>query len=96
VVVPIEIKTSNDPLEKNQGSIVQLLAYMRQILKEQQDRRFVFGILLFHRSLSLWYCDRSGVLGTSCLIDIDKVRFSPVSNSPIRTNFFRTHCAWFK
>jgi len=87
---------SEAPVEDRRGSIVRLLAYMRQILKEQQDRRFVFGIFLFHRSLSLWYCDRSGVLGTSCLIDIDQVSFSPVSNSPIRTDFSRIHCAWFK
>jgi len=91
----MEIRTSEAPLEDRQGSVVQLLVYMRQILREQQDRCFVFGILLFHRSLSLWYCDRSGVLGTSCLIDIDQVSCSSVSNSPILTNFSRTQCAGF-
>ncbi|EAU93390.2 other/FunK1 protein kinase [Coprinopsis cinerea okayama7 len=53
-------------------SVIQLSTYLRQILREQHDRRFVFGIVIFHRSLSLWYCDRSGLLGADQTVDIDK------------------------
>ncbi|KAG2023885.1 other/FunK1 protein kinase [Coprinopsis cinerea AmutBmut pab1-1] len=52
--------------------VVRLATGLRHILWNQQDRRFAFGLLFFHRSLSLWYCDRSGVLGADKLLDIDK------------------------
>ena len=54
-------------------TLIQLLSYMRYILRDQQDRMFVFGIILFHREISIWYCDRSGALGAASLIDIDEV-----------------------
>lgn len=53
-------------------AIKQLATYLRQILREQHDRRFVFGFIFCGHSLSVWYCDRSGLLGTR-LFDIDKV-----------------------
>jgi len=57
-------------------TVQQLAGYMRQILCEQLDRRFVLGLILFHDSISLWYCDRSGLLGTDRVINIHEVRIS--------------------
>ncbi|EAU93367.2 other/FunK1 protein kinase [Coprinopsis cinerea okayama7 len=64
-----EVKPNRDD---DWDSVIQLSTYLRQILREQHDRRFVSGIVIFHRSLSLWYCDRSGLLGADQTVDIDK------------------------
>ncbi|KAK0200518.1 hypothetical protein DFS33DRAFT_1397272 [Desarmillaria ectypa] len=70
-IVPVEIKPKTVvKLEEAQKTIMQLCGYMRQILREQYDRQYVFGIILFHSSLSLWYCDRSGLVGADSNIDI--------------------------
>ncbi|EAU82093.2 other/FunK1 protein kinase [Coprinopsis cinerea okayama7 len=50
---------------------LQLCTYLRQILREQHDRRFVFGFIFFHRSLAIWHSDRSGLLGVKQVINID-------------------------
>jgi len=61
-----------DETEKKE-TIIHLTTYMRQILREQHDRRFVFGMILFHNKLSMWYCDRSGLIGTYDPINIHEV-----------------------
>ncbi|KAJ2935648.1 hypothetical protein H1R20_g1446, partial [Candolleomyces eurysporus] len=75
----LEVKSWNprDPEDKDwpvldRETVLQLMTYMRCTLREQQDRRFVFGMTLFHRSLSVWYGDRQGVIGTATPIDIDQ------------------------
>ncbi len=55
--------------------VKQLIGYLRQILREQLDRRFVFGFTLGPRCMSVCLHDRSGVLITSTPIDIHKVSF---------------------
>ena len=68
-VKPREMKTGKiDP-----ETVIQFLTYVRYTLREQQDRRFVIGLILCDRSLTVWRCDRSGVIGTRTGINIDEV-----------------------
>ncbi|RDB25922.1 hypothetical protein Hypma_006361 [Hypsizygus marmoreus] len=48
----------------------QLLMYMRRMLCEQVDRRFVLGLLLCFDRLTVCLCDRSGVLFTQTSFSI--------------------------
>ncbi|KAG2012266.1 other/FunK1 protein kinase [Coprinopsis cinerea AmutBmut pab1-1] len=68
-LLPVEVKPKGGDVW---DVVKQLCTYFRQILREQHDRRFVLGLIFLHRSLCLWYCDRSGILGTATLIDIDE------------------------
>ncbi|KAH6912253.1 hypothetical protein BKA70DRAFT_1422965 [Coprinopsis sp. MPI-PUGE-AT-0042] len=69
----MEIKSSTGQgKDLDAAIIVQVASYMRQMLREQHDRRFVFGLVLCHDELYLWYCDRSGLLGTVRPIEINK------------------------
>ncbi|KAH9945519.1 hypothetical protein B0H21DRAFT_809280 [Amylocystis lapponica] len=69
VHVPVEIKSDN----KNMVPVVrQLCTYMRQVFREQVDRRFVLGLALCKTDLSVWLCDRSGLIGTQTPINIHK------------------------
>ncbi|KAH9939168.1 hypothetical protein B0H21DRAFT_825261 [Amylocystis lapponica] len=71
VHVPVEIKLGKG--EKDILSAVQqLCAYMRQVFREQLDRRFVFGLAFCATELSVWFCDRSGLIGTETAFDIHK------------------------
>ncbi|KAG6908722.1 hypothetical protein DXG01_003567 [Tephrocybe rancida] len=49
--------------------VTQLLTYMRQILIEQLDRRFVLGLLLCFNELTVVMCDRSGIMVTKVPIN---------------------------
>jgi len=49
------------------------MGYLRRILREQLDRRFVFGLTLGPTSMTVWMHDRSGVIGTKTAIDIHRV-----------------------
>ncbi|KAF8882633.1 hypothetical protein CPB85DRAFT_1397149 [Mucidula mucida] len=55
-----------------EGVVKQLIGYLRQILREQPDHRFVFGFTLGPRCMSVCLRDRFGVLLTSTPIDIHK------------------------
>ncbi|KAK7440007.1 hypothetical protein VKT23_017260 [Stygiomarasmius scandens] len=72
--IPVEVIMKPDGMSWDKAKAIetvqQLAGYMRQILCEQLDRRFVLGLILFHDSISLWYCDRSGLLGTDRVINI--------------------------
>jgi hypothetical protein len=59
-------------------ALTQVCRYMRQVLGEQLDRRFVVGLALCFDQLTVLLSDRSGILGTSTPINIHKVcgRFS--------------------
>jgi Fungal protein kinase len=73
VHVPMEVKprdTEKDWLD----ACTQLCRYMRQVLGEQLDRRFVVGLVLCFDELTVLLSDRSGILGTLTPINIHKVR----------------------
>ncbi|THV03614.1 hypothetical protein K435DRAFT_962333 [Dendrothele bispora CBS 962.96] len=71
-VVEIRTKKSDMTSQEYQHTLEQLTGYLRRMFREQHDRMFVFGLILFHDSLSLWYCDRSGLLGVDRFIDINQ------------------------
>ncbi|THV03620.1 hypothetical protein K435DRAFT_835766 [Dendrothele bispora CBS 962.96] len=71
-VVEIRTKKSDMTSQEYQHTLEQLAGYLRRMFQEQHDRMFVFGLILFHDSLSLWYCDRSGLLGVDRFIDINQ------------------------
>ncbi|KAH9946460.1 hypothetical protein B0H21DRAFT_416163 [Amylocystis lapponica] len=54
------------------AAVQQLYVYMRQVFREQLDRRFVFGLAFCATELSVWFCDRSGLIGTETTFDIHK------------------------
>ena len=73
-IAVVEIKPrERDAKDMNPETVVQFLTYVRYTLREQQDRRFVIGLILCDRSLSIWRCDRSGIIGTRTEINIDEV-----------------------
>ncbi|KAG6836694.1 hypothetical protein H0H93_004805 [Arthromyces matolae] len=51
-------------------ALSQLLSYMRLMLIEQLDRRFVLGFLLCNNELTLVLCDRSGIMVADTPINI--------------------------
>ena len=53
--------------------IKQLFGYLRRILREQLDRRFVFGLTVGPDMMTVWLHDRSGVIGTKTSINIHEV-----------------------
>jgi hypothetical protein len=53
--------------------VKQLFGYLRRILREQLDRRFVFGLTLGPEMMTVWLHDRSGVIGTKAAINIHNV-----------------------
>jgi hypothetical protein len=57
---PMEVKKSDASL----AAALQLFKYQRQVFHESIDRRFVFGIVLAQRNVSVYLADRSGVLGS--------------------------------
>ncbi|TFY75296.1 hypothetical protein EWM64_g8715, partial [Hericium alpestre] len=50
---------------------MQLLRYLRQTLREQPDRRFIYGMVFSKINLTLWHADRTGALASQ-LINIHK------------------------
>ncbi|KAI0051942.1 hypothetical protein FA95DRAFT_107438 [Auriscalpium vulgare] len=60
VHIPLEVKQANtDAL-----AAIQLLRYVRQALREQPDRRFMYGLVFAKRTLTVWHVDRSGAMGS--------------------------------
>ncbi|KAG6886491.1 hypothetical protein C0992_003728 [Termitomyces sp. T32_za158] len=64
-----EIKVDKSDTERFEA-VMQLLTYMRQVLMEQLDRRFVLGFVLLFDELTLVLCDRSGVMVAEKAINI--------------------------
>lgn len=79
--VVYEIKWDNSETDRL-IAVKQLLGYMRLVLAEQLDRRFVLGFVLLYDELTLVSCDRSGVTMTMTPINIHRVR-NHLSSSPI-------------
>jgi hypothetical protein len=69
----VEFKTSTSEKDFN-DAVNQLCYYLRMILREQLDRRFVMGLVVCFDQLTVLLNDRSGLLGTSTVISIHKVR----------------------
>ena len=61
----VEIKRAGpNNAEEFHKTIVQLCCYIRQLFREQFDRRFVIAMLLCGEELTFWFCDRVGLVGT--------------------------------
>ncbi|KAL1707693.1 hypothetical protein EV121DRAFT_277882 [Schizophyllum commune] len=60
------------PSQTDESLVRQLLKYLRSIMAEQKDRRFVFGLTLSRSRVSVWLQDRSGAIGMDVPIDIHK------------------------
>ncbi|KAH8084354.1 hypothetical protein BXZ70DRAFT_900451 [Cristinia sonorae] len=69
VNTPVEVKPTDSEEHQREGS-AQLCRYMRQVLRHQLDRRYVFGLLLCNHKMRVFYCDRSGLLVTMDWVDI--------------------------
>ncbi|TFY75196.1 hypothetical protein EWM64_g8813, partial [Hericium alpestre] len=63
----IEVKKKAEALP----AAMQLLRYLRQTLREQPDRRFIYGMVFSKINLTLWHADRTGALASQ-LINIHK------------------------
>ena len=72
--IPMEFKPYGDE-ESQEEAAMQLFKYMKQVLADQLDRRFVFGLTLCGRWLNVFLCDRSGLLSMDKPIDIHLVSF---------------------
>ncbi|EIN05072.1 hypothetical protein PUNSTDRAFT_127964 [Punctularia strigosozonata HHB-11173 SS5] len=71
VHTPVEVKRAADAKTVAEG-VAQLCRYIRMVLGDQLDRRFALGMLLCGSKLSVWLCDKSGLIGTRNMIDIHK------------------------
>ncbi|THH14222.1 hypothetical protein EUX98_g9632 [Antrodiella citrinella] len=69
IETPVEVKPGSSETEKNAG-IKQLAVYMRQALRTQPNRLFIFGLLLCRNELRVCLCDRSGLVVTEDWINI--------------------------
>ncbi|KAH9945527.1 hypothetical protein B0H21DRAFT_809283 [Amylocystis lapponica] len=67
VHVPVEIKSDDGDIAPAVGRLCRM---MRQIFREQVDRRFVLGLVFCKSELSVWLCDRLGLLGTQTPFNI--------------------------
>lgn len=68
----MEIKPVASESESHEA-VHQLCGYLRQVLREQPNRRFVMGLTLCLDKLNVWLCDRSGLLGMATPINIHEV-----------------------
>lgn len=67
-----ELKRKNTDAEVMTATS-QVITGLRRILREQLNRRFVFGVTLCKANFRVWLCDRSGLVGMRSSIDMDKV-----------------------
>lgn len=71
IIAAVEVKRLDS--DKWGDLVKQLMGYLRRILREQLDRRFVFGLTLGPATMTVWMHDRSGLLGTKNSIEFHKV-----------------------
>lgn len=70
----VDVKPEGPKIDKElEDTIIQLCAYIRQVFREQLDRRFVIALLLCDEELTLWFCDRVGLVRTVDPINIHDV-----------------------
>jgi hypothetical protein len=60
ILFPIEIKKAHLPIP----ALPQLIGYARGTLREQPNRRFIYGFTLCKTMAQVWLFDRSGALGS--------------------------------
>ncbi|KAA1475378.1 hypothetical protein DENSPDRAFT_842147 [Dentipellis sp. KUC8613] len=65
----VELKVQND-VKSTYEATRQLFSYMRQVFREQINRRFVIGLALCGSHMTVWLCDKAGVIGTSTPFNI--------------------------
>ncbi|KAL1661929.1 hypothetical protein GGF50DRAFT_129122 [Schizophyllum commune] len=70
LIAPVASKSYS--IQTDESLVRQLLKYLRSIMAEQKDRRFVFGFTLSRSRVSVWLHDRSGAVGMDAPIDIHK------------------------
>lgn len=73
VHIPMEVKPHGDS-QSQEVAAMQLFKYIKQVLADQLDRRFVFGLTLCGPLLNIFLCDRSGLLSMTDPIDVHSVR----------------------
>ncbi|KAA1475370.1 hypothetical protein DENSPDRAFT_873979 [Dentipellis sp. KUC8613] len=67
----VELKVQNDA-KSTYDATRQLFSYMRQVFREQINRRFVIGLVLCGSHMTVWLCDKAGVIGTSTPFNIHR------------------------
>ena len=70
----MEVKPGNDS-DSQEEAAMQPFKYIKQVLAEQLDRRFVVGLTLCGRLLNIFIIDRSGILSMDAPIDVHSVSF---------------------
>ncbi|KAG5636006.1 hypothetical protein H0H81_009386 [Sphagnurus paluster] len=70
--VPMEwkLEENEEPLQPSDPVVLQALSYMRWMLAEQLDRRFVLGLIVCYNQLTILFSDRSGTLMANSPINI--------------------------
>jgi hypothetical protein len=68
ICIPVEVKKANDGFP----ALPQLVGYARECLREQPNRRFIYGLTLCNTFIQVWLFDRSGARGSE-QIDVHKV-----------------------
>lgn len=86
VMIPFEVKRDPWPTARF-DALLQLLTYVRSVLRDQPNRRFSFGLQIAEDLLDVWLFDRSG--GLRCSFDIRKVCTTAGLCSPFLTNVQR-------
>lgn len=74
-IMPFEVKKSGGVAGHLEG-LAQLLTYVREVMRDQPNRRFCFGVQIAKREAHVWLFDRSGGLG--CIFDFHQVCQSSV------------------
>lgn len=64
--------------DEDEPAGLQLLRHIHSTLKEQPDRRFMYGFVFARRALTLWQVDRSGSLAARPF-DVHRVQFPLIS-----------------
>ncbi|KDQ28289.1 hypothetical protein PLEOSDRAFT_1104955 [Pleurotus ostreatus PC15] len=94
VICVMEMKRKDS--QTGMDIVKQLIGYLRRILREQLDCRFVFGMTMGPNRMTVWLHDHSGVLGTAESNDMFRSwpqmpeRFEEVREFPLATLFSRS------
>ena len=70
----MDVKPGDDS-DSQEGAAMQLFKYVKRVLAEQLDRRFVVGLTLCGRLLNIFIIDRSGIPSMDAPIDVHSVSF---------------------
>ena len=84
VETAMEVRLESNCVDRRAGS-AQVCRYMRQALRLQVDRQFIFGLLICGFEMRIFFSDRSGVMGTKDWIDMSSKDESVVRLSTPQT-----------